>query len=113
MLRRILLLIVVMAVIADSTYAALGSAIMGFEGEQLFFVPLLLPIGIFLGVLIARPVPRSYTERGQSRRWRNLTRERWMAVPSQDYRRTWTPVTWGSSNWLTRAEGKKIINVYL
>ena len=112
MLRRILMLSLVMAVIAGSTYAAFGSAMMGFDGASLSFGLLLLPIGVFLGVLVARPAPRSFAERGQSRRWRNLTRDRWMAVPSQDFRRSWTPVTWGSSNWLTRAEGKKIVNIY-
>ena len=112
MLRRILVMSLVLAVVAGSTYAALGSAFMGIDGETLSFVPYLLPFGVFVGILIVRPAPRSFSERGQSRRWRNLTRERWKAVPAQDYSRTTMPITWGSSNWLTRTKGKKIVNVY-
>ena len=112
MRRQIVTLVVLASVTGGASYA-LSSGGVGSLGDQIALAPFLLSFGVIIGMLVSRPRKQSFSERSSSKHWRRMTHGRWKSVPKQEFKQGgFQPVTWGCSNWLTRAEGKKIINIW-
>ena len=114
MRRQVVTLVIFASVIGGGAYAALGHGdSIAAMADQVALAPFLLLFGVMIGMLVSRPRRQSFSERSSSRRWRRMTQGRWKSVPKEEFKHgAFQPVTWGPSNWLTRAEGKKIINIW-
>ncbi len=113
MRRQIVTLVILASVMGGAAYAALNPGSMSSLADQMALAPFLLSFGVIIGMLVSRPRKQSFSERSSSKRWRRMTHGRWKSVPKEEFKQGgFQPVTWGRSNWLTRAEGKKIINIW-
>jgi hypothetical protein len=110
MVGRVLLVLAIEAATMLPAYWALGS-VTGGAPALTTLGPAILAIALFFAILMAmRPRRRSFAKRCQDRRWRAKTRARWAGAPVRNYRHFWMPPNWGTQNWLTRSDGKKIVN---